>query len=92
MHRATSYIRNRSHLHARPSVHYNDSIADLVDQGEVVRYKDNRHAEFGSNFLQEFHDSGLHSDIEARCRFISNNDVRILGYCSRDHDTLTHTA
>ena len=69
-----------------------DLIADMLDDGEVVRDEEVGQAELLLQVLEEIDDLGLHADIERADRFIADDECRFGCEGASDPDPLSLAA
>ena len=74
------------------AVHDNNLVAHGRDDTEVVRNKNDRHAELLLQIFHQLENLRLNCNVERGCRFVRNQDIRLAGKRHRDHDTLPHAA
>src|SRR3954468_8674220 len=75
-------------LHNPAEVHDKDSLADVLDDGEIVRNEKIREAEPRLQVLQEINDLRLDGNVEGTDRFITDNQFWFDGEGSGNPDSL----
>jgi hypothetical protein len=68
--------------------HHADAIGDLAHDAEVMRDEQHRHAVLFLEPRQQFEDLRLHGHIQRRCRFVGDQELRLVGQRHRDHHAL----
>ena len=73
-------------------VHDVDPVADLDEDGEVVRDEQHREAELALEFLEQREHLRLHHDVQRGRRLVRDHEVRAARERHRDHDALLLTS
>ena len=72
-------------------VHDVDPVADLDEDGEVVRDEQHGESELALELLQQRQHLGLHHHVERGRGLVGDHEVRAAGKCHRDHHSLLLT-
>jgi hypothetical protein len=88
MRRCGKYLLNVALFDDLAFFHHAHPLCDLAHNTEVVGDEEKRHAEPLLKLLQQFDDLRLHGHIERRGRFVSDQQVRLVGERHGDHDAL----
>ncbi len=82
------FMRRRK-FHDMPEVHHGHAMADVFDDGEIVRDEEIRNPLRGLQIHEQINDLGLHGDIQRAHWFIADNKARIYGESSCNPYALT---
>jgi hypothetical protein len=69
-------------------IHHRDPVAQMANDGEVVRDEDNAERETLSQVMKELKDGGLHRYVESRNGFIGDEHLGFHGEGTGDRDAL----
>ena len=73
-------------------VQHHHLARDIRDHAQVMRNHQNRHAELGLQFGDEFEDLRLNGDIQRGGRLVGNEQRRVANQRHRNHGALAHAA
>ena len=85
-------LRRRRLLHDLTRVHHDDLVGAGAGQAEIVADQHQRHAEFGPQLEQQFHDLRLGGHVQRGGRLVGDEQLRAAGQRDGDHDALPHAA
>lgn len=92
MTRIFQYLARNSLFDDAPQIHHSDSITDITNDRDIVRYKQVGQIQLSFEFVQQFDDLGLDGDIQRRHRLVANNEARFHDQRAGDTDTLSLTS
>ncbi len=73
-------------------IHDRDAVADVLDDGEVVRDEEVGEAEFVLQIAQQIDHLRLHRDVERGDRLVADDEARVQCERAGDADALALTA
>ena len=79
-------------LHHFAATHDDDAIGKMLDDAEIVGDEHDRHAETLLQRAQQIEDLRLDRHVERGRRLIGDEQIRFIGECHGDHDTLALAA
>lgn len=79
-------------FHHTAEVHNDDALAEVFDDGEVVRNEQVGEATVPLDVLEEIDHLGLDADVECADRFVTNDQTWFHGEGTRDADALSLSA
>ena len=87
-----NYLLRRSRLYDISVMHDDDPVAEVLNQGDIMRNEEIRHLHFLLQFIEEGQDVGLYGYIQGRRGLIENQQLRLNGQGPGDGRSLTLTA
>ncbi len=76
------------HLHEAATAHDRYAIGDVIDDGQVMADEQIGQVEIPFQILKQVEDLRLYRDVERRCRFVAQDELRIKRKGARDADAL----
>ena len=70
-------------------LHDKHAVSDLADHPQIMRNEQHRHPGFTLQVSKKVEDLRLNRDVQCRCRFVSDQQVWIIGQRHGDHHPLT---
>ena len=90
--RMGQHLRRRALFHDPAMLHHGDVVADLRRDAKIVGDEQQRDAEPGLDFVEQFEHLRLHRDVERRDRFVRDQHVGVERQRARDRDALALAA
>ena len=76
------------HLHNTPEIHHRHTVADVLDDRQIVRDEEIRQLEFVLQVHHEVDDLGLDRHVQRRHRLITHDELRAQRQSTRNAYTL----
>ena len=86
------YFLRHACLYDLSRIHDSDPVSHTRHNTQIMRYKKDPHSCLVTNICKNIQYFSLNCSIQSRCRFISDQQRRIIGKSHRQYASLTHSA